>query len=381
MLRIEELTIRGFKSIEKLEDFKLTPLNVLIGANGAGKSNFVEFFQLLVAIRQKRLQTYMRRNASADGYFHMGIKQTPHIEGGLSFGNDCGYRFRLVPTMDGNVLIEKESGRWQGLLGPSAFSGVEFGGVLESQWWTLGLAPPPMQRVEPGRTIAPIQPRLDAPQCPPNWQLYHFHDTSFTAGMRRGVGVDQSETLASNGDNLAAFLWHMHEEHRNIYGLLRQTIQRVMPHFDDFRFTKSEGKNEELVRLTWRQKDSDYIFQPGHLSDGTLRFICLATALLQPEPPGIILLDELELGLHPEALSILGGLIRSVSTKTQIILTTQSAALVSEFEPDQIIAVDMVHGATQFNRLDAASLAGWLNDFTVGELWQKGTLRGGVNRA
>ena len=371
MAQLKTLSIRGFKSIEKLENFELGALNVLIGANGSGKSNFVEFFRLLGAIRQKRLQLYMERNAPADGYFHKGIKQTPHIEADLSFGEYCDYHIRLAPTALGNVLIEKESGKWHGPLGPGPFSGHEFVGGLESQWWTLGVAPPLYTN-----RYDPIPP-----QSPPNWQVYHFHDTSSTAGMRRDVGVYQSNTLESNGDNLAAFLWHLRNEYENIYELLRKMIQRVMPYFLDFSFSKKEGKNEELVRLTWRQKDTDYIFQPGHLSDGTLRYICLATVLLQPWPPDIIVLDEPELGLHPEALSVLGGLIRSASARMQIILATQSPLLVNEFEPEQIITVDAVDGATRFNRLDAASLSDWLNDFTVGELWQKGTIRGGVNHA
>ena len=392
MAQLKTLSIRGFKSIEKLENFEPGALNVLIGANGSGKSNFVEFFRLLGAIRQKRLQLYMKRNAPADGYFHKGIKQTPHIEADLSFGEYCDYHIRLAPTTLGNVLIEKEfgnvpieiekeSGKWHGPSGPGPFSGREFAGGLESQWWTLGVAPPPMQLFKPGGSIATNRYDPNAPLSPPSWQVYHFHDTSSTAGMRRDVGVYQSNTLESNGDNLAAFLWHLRNEYVNIYELLQKMIQRVMPYFLDFSFSKKEGKNEELVRLTWRQKDTDYIFQPGHFSDGTLRYICLATVLLQPFPPDIIVLDEPELGLHPEALSVLGGLIRSASARMQIILATQSPVLVNEFEPEQIITVDAVDGATRFNRLDAASLSDWLNDFTVGELWQKGTIRGGVNHA
>ncbi len=154
-----------------------------------------------------------------------------------------------------------------------------------------------------------------------------------------------------------------------------------MPYFDDFDFPITEGGPESRVRLRWRKRGTDYIFSPGHFSDGTIRFLCLAAALLQPDPPTTIVLDEPELGLHPEALSIFGGLARSASAHTQIILATQSPVLLNEFEPEQIITVDLAGGATQFNRLDAEKLADWLKEFTVGELWQKGTIQGRVNYA
>jgi predicted ATPase len=163
--------------------------------------------------------------------------------------------------------------------------------------------------------------------------------------------------------------------------LLRKTIQRIAPYFDDFELRVENTSPQNLVRLTWRQKGSDYVFSPGHFSDGTIRFVCLAAALLQPNPPTTIVLDEPELGLHPEALSVLAGIVRSSAARMQIVLTTQSPALLSEFEPEHVVTVDQIDGASQFRRLDPASLAEWLNDFSVGELWQKGTIRGGVNHA
>ncbi len=355
MQRLERLTIRGFKSIERLEDFKLGKLNVFIGANGAGKSNFVEFFRLLLAIRQQRLQEFILRNAPADGYFYGGIKHTPQIVGNLSFGGNCLYTFWLDPTADGSITIG-ESMQWQNPEGGDPISGQITPGNRESQnerFWKIA----------------------------PNWQVYHFHDTSITSGMRRESGAEQVDTLVPNADNLAAFLLNMREKYPEKYQLLRQTMQRVFPPFDDFDPRTREGKNEQLVRLTWKQKGSDYIFSPGHFSDGTMRFICLAAALLQPRPPATVVFDEPELGLHPEALVILASLFRSASAHIQIILATQSPVLLNEFEPENVIAVDHTQGATQFHRLDSESLREWLEEYTLGDLWQKGTLRGGINHA
>ncbi|MFA7013683.1 MAG: AAA family ATPase, partial [Desulfobacterales bacterium] len=122
---------------------------------------------------------------------------------------------------------------------------------------------------------------------------------------------------------------------------------------------------------------SSFPFQPWQLSDGTIRFICLAAALLQPSPPATVVIDEPELGLHPFALDVLAGLFRDASERTQLVVSTQSAGLLNHFEPDDVIVVDRELGASRFRRLDASSLAAWLEDFSLGELWQKNVFDGG----
>jgi predicted ATPase len=363
--KLDKLTIRGFKSIESLEDFELEDLNILIGANGAGKSNFVEFFRLLRAMVDERLQAYILEHGPADGYFYNGVSYTKTLEAELCFGPNK-YHFTLKPTAEGGVVIGLEKTTFGSSTKPI---GV---GTKESKLKSL--------KDQPGRTSTHGVPwyvwnAISA------WNVYHFHDTSMTAGMRRDSGIEQTGKLRSNGENLAAFLLGLREEHKHIYDAIRKTVQRIAPYFDDFVLSVKNGGAEAQVRLTWKQKGKDYIFSPGHLSDGTIRFICLTTALLQPNPPSTIIVDEPELGLHPEALAILAGLLRSSSKRTQIIAATQSPVLLSEFEPEQVITVDQIDGATHFRRLKTQELETWLDEFSLGELWLKGNVDGGVNDA
>lgn len=365
--RLDKLTIRGFKSIASLEELRLGDLNVLIGANGAGKSNFVEFFRLLRAMVEERLQAYVRENGPADGFFFNGVSATKVIEAKMDFGPNS-YHFALKPTAEGGVLIDFEKTEFRGDLG--TYKDVLATGVLEAALKS--------RRLDVGRQGS-YGPNHYVWMAVSDWSVYHFHDTSQTAGMRRDCGIEQTDRLRSSGDNLAAFLLGLRNTNNPLYQSIRCTIQRVVPYFDDFVLSVRSGRAEEQVRLTWKQKGKDYIFSPGHLSDGTIRFICLVTALLQPEPPSTIVVDEPELGLHPEALAILAGLLRSASKRTQIIVATQSPVLLSEFEPEQIITVDQIGGETRFNRLNPAELHAWLSEYSIGELWLKGHVRGGVN--
>ena len=146
----------------------------------------------------------------------------------------------------------------------------------------------------------------------------------------------------------------------------------VAPFFRDFKLRPKKNNGDEIIDLEWEQKDSDYPFHASQLSDGTLRFIALATALLQPSPPATILIDEPELGLHPQALEVLANLILQAQKRTQLIVSTQSAPLLNAFEPDQIVVIDREEGASRFRRLEAENLAAWhAEDYTLGDLWQK----------
>ena len=149
----------------------------------------------------------------------------------------------------------------------------------------------------------------------------------------------------------------------------------MIPFLDDF-ILKPNGN--EMLRLDWRQKGvADYPMRPSHLSDGSIRFICLAAALLQPTPPSMIVIDEPELGLHPQAIAILAELIQSAAKRTQVITATQSAALINHFSVEDIVVVNREDGQSTFERLKHEDFSAWLEDYSVGELWAKNVIAGG----
>ena len=210
-----------------------------------------------------------------------------------------------------------------------------------------------------------------------SWTVYHFHDTSPLSPMRRDQPLQDTGRFRHDASNIAPFLVGLKEEEPGSYELIRDTVRLIAPFFDDFLLRpQTRGANEQ-VRLEWLQKGSDFPFQPNQLSDGTIRFTCLAICLLQPDPPASVVIDEPELGLHPFAISMLADLIKSASERTQVIVSTQSPTLLDYFDPTQIIVVNRREGRSTFERLNPQALAGWMEEYSVGELWQKNVVQGG----
>ncbi|MBM4027099.1 MAG: recombinase RecF [Planctomycetes bacterium] len=366
---LDRVTIKGFKSIQSLEDFALRDVNVLIGGNGAGKSNFVDFFRLLRAmmelplphLQHSSLRTYIADGGGSDDFLFNGPKVTKYIEAMLRFGPN-GYRFKLVPTSDERFVINDEARYYD---------------RGNSGWWEMGSghATPELlkERKEEGVAGGPSVASY-VYDAIASWKIYHFHDTSSIAPMRRSESVEDCDYLRFDAANIAPFLLALRRNETRTYEQIVESVRLVAPFFRDFILKPNK---QDKVRLRWRQRGSDYPLKPNHLSDGTIRFICLATALLQPDPPSTISIDEPELGLHPYAVEILAELIQGASKRTQLIVSTQSPALVYCFEPDDVIVVNRKAGASGFERLDAKHLAIWLKDYSLGDLWRKNVLPGG----
>ena len=196
--------------------------------------------------------------------------------------------------------------------------------------------------------------------------MYHFNDTSDVAGVRCPQAVRDNLRLKADGSNLGPFLRFLRERHPRRHRDIAETLRIVAPFFGDFVYRTEVG---ERIELEWYHRDDEGTpLGPLQLSDGTLRFICLATLLLQPPElqPEPIIIDEPELGLHPHALALLAEMVRGASAARQVIVSTQSADLVSEFEPEDVVVVNRRDGESMFERLDSDVLQDWLKEYSVG---------------
>ncbi|MDE0298475.1 MAG: AAA family ATPase [Candidatus Poribacteria bacterium] len=368
MSTLDWITVKGFKSIKSIEELELRPINVLIGSNGAGKSNFMEVFSLLNTMRLGGLRDYVMRSGGADRILHFGSKTTQQLSIEIGFENGKRkYNIDLAPNDADGMFPSNEN----------VYTSVKQETIPDDAVSTLyallgrdseaGIS----NTKQKSRAISYVREHLF------HWRLYQFHDTSSSSPIKKTVPLNDNRYLRHDGSNLAAFLYYLREKHGRSYDMIRRTVRLVAPFFDDF-FLEPLALNEDTIRLEWRHQGSDDYFDVSSLSDGTLRFIALATLLLQPTElrPSVILLDEPELGLHPAAIAILSFLIKQASVETQIVVATQSSLLLDNFNPEDVLVAERVEGATQFTRLEGEKLKIWLEDYSLGQLWEKNELGG-----
>lgn len=350
---MDYIEISGYKSI-KSERIDLKPINLLIGANGSGKSNFISFFDFLNRLYNKNLNEYIALTGGENKILHKGQKVTDTIRFKVEFENgNNGYSANLKLGTDGFIFTEER-------LIYRSDSGIDISrSDREARLKTT-------DHFRAKYVIRYLE----------GFRKYHFHDTSNKSPFTIPSHIENDiYYLYYNGANLAAFLYGIKETEKIVYNRIVKTIQSIAPYFSDFYFIPS---SENFVKLQWKDKYSDTVYGVNDLSDGTIRFIALTVLFMQPNLPDTIIIDEPELGLHPSAIAKLAGMIKSVSAKgSQVIIATQSTDLISHFSPESIITVDQMDGCSKFNRLDVNSLQAWLDDYTIDDLWKRNIITTG----
>ncbi|MBB6170060.1 putative ATPase [Nocardiopsis mwathae] len=357
--RLRALTVEGFTSIRSAT-VELGSLNVLVGANGAGKSNLIAALAMLGRIADAELGLFVAQSGGASTLLHGGPKISREIRLQL-WSMAVGYRAELVPTADDELVFVGETA----LLNPGLKSRLPIsgrGGYRESYVSSAVDGEPSAMR-SAFETVADM-----LRGC----RVFHFHDTSANAPVKQAGYVADNLTLHPDAGNLAAVLLRLREEDPAVYGRIVRDIQRVAPFFRDFVLVE----RNERIHLRWKQEGSDTVFPASALSDGTLRFICLTTLLNLPEKPALIVLDEPELGLHPYAMVQLADMLRSASQGSQVVLATQSVTLMDQFALEDLIVAERHDGASSFSRPDPDRLREWLEEYSLGELWLKNLIGG-----
>lgn len=359
MRTLEKLTIKRFKSIRD-QELKLGRLNIFIGGNGSGKSNLIEVFRFLKEIVSQNLAGYTAKKGGADTLLHFGRKRSPDLEVFVEFGEgktSNSYRIFLNGTDQDTLVVGHETAYYH--------DKKEY-----AKPWNHPVASNTKEsELRQNDHICTRQILRDLE----DYRVYHFHDTSDTAPSKGISNIEDNRFLRPQAENLAAFLYWMKQKKPDHFAIIEDTIRQIAPFFDEFRLAPSR-LSEGKIHLEWREKGSDAYFNASSLSDGTLRFICLTTLLLQPELPTVVLLDEPELGLHPAAIVVLAGLLSSASERSQILVATQSVTLVNQFTPKEVWTVDRKNQESVFCHLNKADMSDWMEHYSLGELWEKNIL-------
>lgn len=360
---IERINISNYKSIRNAE-IDLKKINVLIGPNGAGKSNFISFFELTRHMLEQRLGSYLLEHGGIDSMLYRGRKVSDNISALIDFENRNAFVFKLKPTQGPKAYIEYtkdffnnrglKDKKYENSWNPHIWDvNVEESAILINPQWRAGY----------------IRSFLKS------FTVYHFHDTSLSSPMRQLSRIGDNEYLRHDGSNLAAYLFKLKNSDIKSFNLIEGIIRSIAPYFKEFKLIPNKIM-EGFIGLEWEERDTDVFLDATNFSDGTLRFIALATLLLQPDSPKTIIIDEPELGLHPAAINKLGALIRRASNKSQIIIATQSVGVVDCFTPEDIIVVNRRNGQSTFDRLEESMYSSWFSEYSLGEVWEKNIIGG-----
>ena len=363
--RLERLTIKGFKTVASCVDFSFGSLTALIGPNGAGKSNFISFFRMLswALADPKNLPWYVGLQGGASMLLHNGALHTRQIDAEITILTNAGtnqYAFGLSHAAGDTFVFEYE--RCEFLRSDSDTD------PYRNDMAVGGGAPQLLYLATYDTTAKVIRDLLR------RIVVYQFHNTSSTARVKDKWRVEDNRWLKEDAGNLAPVLLRLRDDQGSYYQRIVDTIRLILPFFSDFELNPDHGS----LLLQWRERDSDQVFDVAQSADGMLRAMALVTLLLQPEQdlPDVLIIDEPELGLHPYAINIVGGLIRSLATRIQVVVATQSAQLIDCFDPRDIVVVERDQRRSSFRRLNADDLNDWLQEYSLSELWEKNVLGG-----
>jgi predicted ATPase len=361
-MALHSIHVQGFKSIRD-QTLELSPLNVFIGSNGAGKSNLIAVFGFLSSVTKRQLSLYTGQAGGANSILHFGRKRTARLSIDLDFRDDPDhaniYETKFVPTEADGLVFEGEATYfWHVPAYPRPYLAENWSGHSEAEIAN-----------SKDRVARHVMRYLES------YRVYHFHDTSPEAPPKQTCDVGDNRFLRSDASNLAAFLYFLQEQHHDCYQNIEDSVRQIAPFFKRFKLAPT-SLNPEKIRVEWEDIGSDTYFNASAFSDGTLRFICLSTLLLQPDPPPVILIDEPELGLHPAAVQMLAAMLQSASIRSQLLVSTQSVTLINHLDPSHVWIVERENGESEFKHLKQADMSAWLEEYSLGELWEKNLLGG-----
>lgn len=377
------LQVHGFRHLRDL-DLPLKPLNVLIGANGVGKTSVLEVMSLLAA--------------SADGRLRETITSAGGLGSLITHDRKDAMQLALTMPVAGSEPIEYEMSLRLGGLGygvhqerltqrrhdPKAKD--PFFKFIDSQGHDIRYFDPDAKKlIKPTWEHKPLETSLS--QVPKMFRepehfrevlasstLYHALDVSPRAPVRLPQAMRPAPLPGQDGEDLVSCLYFLRETARDRFEAVEDALRVAFPNFERMDFPPVAAGS---LTMAWKERQYTQPLYAHQLSEGTLRFLWLVTLLQSPGLPTVTLIDEPEVSLHPEMLRLLSGLFREAATRTQLVVATHSERLVRFLDPAELVVCDLDEsGGTAVTRASDLDLAAWLDEYSLDQLWGLGRLGG-----
>jgi predicted ATPase len=378
-MSIQSLSVKNFRSLKAVQDWRPGLLNLLIGPNASGKSNVLRAIDLLAASAQGRLAKWVQRAGGMEPLLWDGQGEICSIDFARNTDWDpFAYGISLERVgMTGDFQVCKES-----LSSPTTLlfdregdqadiynfeaAQAERQGRLQIRESLLSLLKPPFFNEE---FISEVGTEIAG------FSVYHDFHTNRDAAIRQAAVTRHETRVDADGQNLISVLHTLYTGNRDFKNTVNDAMTAAFgSDFEELVFPPASDNRIQL-RLRWRSLKREQ--SAADLSDGTLRFLFLMTVLASPDPAPLIAIDEPETGLHPSMLPIIAEHAVDASKKAQIIFTTHSPQMLDAFSSEtrpQTTVVKREDGETKLHVLDDAKLSHWLEEYSLGALHRSGEL-------
>jgi predicted ATPase len=376
------LYVTGYRRLRAVDGLALKPMNVLIGANGVGKSSVLEVMDLLAASAQGVLENTISESGGISSLLTLDERTTSMsfaLEMPIEREAPIEYQIKIARRGTGYAVSFEQLTQRQNPKAVTPFKFIDATGasvryhnqkkLLEPNWdyklfeSALSQVPKMYQKPEKFRQILAS-----------STQIYHTLDVSVRAPVRLPQQMQPSDTPGSNGENLLSCLYTMRETQRHRFEAVEDALRSAFPTFDRIDLPAAAAGS---LTLAWRDRNFAQPVFPHQLSEGTLRFLWLVALLQSPGLPQVTLIDEPEVSLHPEMLRLLAELMREASQRTQLIVATHSDRFVRFLDPAELLVCDLdEHGGTIIRRASDFDLDAWMAEYALDELWRMGRLGG-----
>ncbi len=380
MAQIRRVGIEGFRRLKGIS-IEMRPVMVLIGANGVGKTSFMDALSLLAASAKGSLNQRLSDLGGVADVITRGRSEKImlSVEMDVQYYEPLQYNLHVAPQGQGYAIPEETlTQAREGFAEPFKYIESLYGAIHYYDTDRRGLVRPNWEHDSLESALSQV-PRMfqqpeDLRRTLSSVTQYHVLDVGQRAPVKLPQQLRPAVLPGENGEDLAPYLYNLRESSPEKYEAIEDALRVAFPGFESLSFPIVAAG---MISTTWKERSFGNPLYMHQLSEGTLRFLWLVSLLQSPGLSTITMIDEPEVSLHPELLALLADLMREASARTQIVVATHSDRLVRFLEPSEVVVMDVGEdGGASMAWGDTLDLDGWLADYSLDEVWQMGVMGG-----